>query len=219
MKSTEFDFRVDAQHVGFFETPVAYTKLKGGETLMASLKASIRSKRLVDPGLVRSNIGGWHSDTDMLFWGGPAATKLAETAINIAKRMTHFQDSDVENYNWVARMWANVTSKGGLNHMHAHPGNLWAAVLYIDMGDEGSSPNSSGGEFYIEDPRFPMSAMHNTAVRLIGSDGKPQQYQLELKVEKGNLILFPAWLRHGVRTYTGESERISIAINIDAQRK
>ena len=49
--------------------------------------------------------------------------------------------------------------------------------------------------------------------------GKPQQYEEELKLERGNIVVFPAWLRHGVRPYTGKRERISIAMIIDARRK
>jgi uncharacterized protein (TIGR02466 family) len=218
-QTSKSPLRVEAQHVGFFETPIAYCLLKDGESLMQDLGRSIKENQETAGGLSRSNFGGWHSDTDMLQWGGPAAAKLAETAINVAKRMTHFQEASPESYEWHLRMWANVTPAGGLNHMHAHPGNLWAAVLYLDMGDDVGSSEDVGGAFYIEDPRFPMSAMHNTAVRMIGADGKPQQYEVEFNLERGNLVLFPAWLRHGVRPYTGSRERISIAMNIDARRK
>lgn len=211
--------RVEAQHVGFFETPIAYCRLKEGETLIQELEKAIRQNRAQDNGLTRSNLGGWHSDTDMLKWGGDAASRLAESAINVAKRMTHFQEADSDSYDWQVRMWANVTSPGGLNHMHAHPGNIWAAVLYLDMGDEADSSEEVGGAFYVEDPRFPMAAMHNTAIRMIGIDSQPQQYEVELKLVRGNLVVFPAWLRHGVRPYTGKRERISIAMNIDARRK
>jgi len=210
---------IEAQHVGFFETPVAYCRLKDGETLIEELKESIQKNRAQNDGLHRSNIGGWHSDTDMLQWGGEAANRLAESAISIARRLSHFQEASADNYDWQLRMWANVTPPGGLNQPHAHPGNLWAAVLYLDMGDETESGEDVGGAFYIEDPRFPMSAMHNTAVRMIGADGKPQQYEVEFKLERGNIVVFPAWLRHGVRPYTGKRERISIAMNIDARRR
>ena len=77
-------------------------------------------------------------------------------------------------------------------------------------GDEVESDEDVGGAFYVEDPRFPMAAMHNTAVRIIGVDGKPQQYEEELKLERGNIVVFPAWLRHGVRPYTGKRERASL---------
>ena len=213
--------RIEAQQVGFFETPMAYCRLKEGESLLRELERSIQQNRISSDGLERSNIGGWHSDSDMLEWGGTASRRLADSAISVAKRMTHFQEAEAEGYEWNVRMWANVTPPGGLNHMHAHPGNLWAAVLYVDMGDEPEvvSDKDVGGALYIEDPRFPLCAMHNTAVRMTGVDGQPQQYQVDLKLKRGNLLVFPAWLRHGVRPYAGARERISIAMNIDARRR
>lgn len=212
--------RVEAQPIGLFETPVAYCALKDGEALMDELESVIRRKKAEDQGLSRSNIGGWHSDTDMLHWGGDAARKLAETAVNVAKRMSHFHERDKNALDWTVRMWANVTPKGGLNHLHSHPGNLWAAVLYLDMGNKiGQSEDEVGGRFYLEDPRFPMAAMRDTSFRLIGQNNAPQQYETELRLQRGNLVVFPAWARHGVRVYTGERERISIAMNIDAQQR
>lgn len=211
--------RAEAQHVGFFETPVAYCRLKDAESLLKDLEDRIRENKKEAAGLQRSNMGSWHSETDMLHWGGESAKRLSETATNIAKRMTHFQEANSEDYDWQVRMWANVTPAGGSNQLHAHPGNLWAAVLYLDMGDEVEGDRDVGGAFYMEDPRFPMAAMHNTAVRMVGIDSQPQQYDVEFKLKRGNLIVFPAWLRHGVRPYTGSRERISIAMNIDAKRK
>jgi uncharacterized protein (TIGR02466 family) len=212
--------RVKAQPIGIFETPIAYGELKDADEVMKELEVAIRKRKTTSTGLSRSNIGGWHSDTDMLDWGGQPAQKLAQTAINIAKRMSHFQDSSVADREWLVRMWANVTPAGGLNHLHSHPGNLWAAVLYIDMGYETEQESrNAGGSFYLEDPRFPMTAMRDTAFRMRGADGEPQQYQTEIQLQRGNLIVFPAWLRHGVRPYTGKRERISIAMNIDAVRK
>ena len=212
-----YNLHLEAQHVGFFETPVVVSRLKNGETLMDDLEQSIRRNKARQTGLSRSNIGSWHSDTDMLKWGGAAAGELADTAIKICKRLTVFQEVRPESYHWVVRMWANVTPQGGLNHLHCHPGNLWAAVMYVDMGEQ-KELGDSGGEFYMEDPRFPSVAMHNTAMRMLGADGNPQQFEVEFKLKRGDLIVFPAWLRHGVRTYTGARERISIAMNIDARR-
>ena len=208
------------QPLGLFETPLAYGNLTDGDALISELERLIRQRKDQSPGLTGSNIGGWHSDIDMLEWGGQPAQKLAQTAINIAKRMSHFQDSSVADREWLVRMWANVTPAGGLNHLHSHPGNLWAAVLYIDMGYETEQESSNaGGSFYLEDPRFPMAAMRDTAFRMRGADGEPQQYQTEIELQRGNLIVFPAWLRHGVRPCTGKRERISVAMNIDAVRK
>jgi len=214
----KYDYKVEAQHVGLFETPIAYCRLNLGEALLQDLERVIRAHMTSSEGIRRSNIGSWHSATNMMQWGGPAALKLAESAISIAKRLTHFEESSQEQYDWMVKMWANVTPVGGLNHLHAHPGNMWAAVLYLDMGNT-EAEQDVGGAFYVEDPRFPMIAMRNPAARLVSSDGKPQQYELEFKLERASLIVFPAWLRHGVRPYTGNRERISIAMNIDARAK
>jgi uncharacterized protein (TIGR02466 family) len=110
-----------------------------------------------------------------------------------------------------------------MNNMHVHPGNLWAAVLYLDMGRSGkegaSVDDDAGGNFFIEDPRFPLTVMRNTSMRLRDGNGKPQDIQQEFRLSRGDIVVFPAWLRHGVRPYTGERERISIALNIDAAPK
>ena len=214
-QNSSYDIRVKAQPLGLFETPIAYGELTGGEELMQDLEAAIRQRMTSDPGVSRSNRGSWHSDTDMLDWGGAAAAKLAETAINMARRMTFFKEGNAEDFHWPVQMWANVTPKGGMNDMHVHPGNLWAAVLYLRMGNE-DGKTDVGGNFYVEDPRFPLVTMRNTGMRLRGVDGSPQEIQPEFKLQRGNLLVFPAWLRHGVRVYEGDSERISIALNIDA---
>ena len=212
--------RVEAQPIGIFETPIAYGRLKDADEVMKELEVAIRKRKTISTGLSRSNLGGWHSESDMLEWGGLAAHKLAEAAVNIAKRMSYFKESSAEDRQWLVRMWANVTPEGGLNLLHSHPGNLWAAVLYIDMGHETEQEShDAGGSFYLEDPRFPMAAMRDTAFRMRGVDGQPQQYQTEIQLQRGNLIVFPAWLRHGVRPYTGKRERISVAMNIDAVGK
>ncbi len=217
MEKADYPIKVKAQPIALFETPVAYATIAQAEELTRDLLAAIELRRSQTAGLKRSNEGGWHSDTDMLSWGGAAAQKLADTAISVAKKMSHFEGASVEDFDWQARMWANVTEAGGLNTLHAHPGNLWAAVFYLDMGKDSDGSQESGGNFYLEDPRFPLAAMHNPGFRLIDGSGRPQQIQAQLKLDKDNLIVFPAWLRHGVRAYTGNKQRISVAINIDAK--
>ena len=213
-----YDVKVKAQQLGLFETPVVYSELQGAEQLMIDLESAIRDKQSGDAGVKRSNIGSWHSDTDMLDWGGAAAEQLGNSAISVAKRMSHFLGSNADDLDWKVSMWANITPRGGLNHIHAHPGNLWAAVLYLDMGTS-SDGDEVGGNFYLEDPRFPMCAMRETALRMMGVNGKPQQYEVDFSLARGNLIVFPAWLRHGVRPYSGSRERLSVAMNIDAVRR
>lgn len=212
--------KVEAQRSVLFETPVVHARFLGCEALLNDLETVARQRRDEDPaGMARSNMGGWHSDTQMLDWGGESARVLADKAIAIAKRLSAFSKASHEDFDWWAQMWANISGPGASNHLHIHPGNLWSGVLYLDMGgagERGDDTSACGGNFYFEDPRFPLSVMHNTRFRFAGPDGQPQPVQPELAPKRGDFLMFPAWLRHGVRAYTGERERISIALNVDA---
>jgi uncharacterized protein (TIGR02466 family) len=217
MTDGPYTYRVKAAPQPFFETPVAHARLEGADALIDDLRAAIERRRAAHEGLNRSNHLGWHSDTGMLAWGGEAARRLSETAVQVAKRMSAFKEGSVEDYDWRVSIWANVSPAGALNQLHVHAGNLWAAVFYVDMGaDPGES---AGGELYLEDPRFPMAAMHHTAFRFVGVEGRVQDYQPNLNLARGDMVVFPAWLRHGVRPFRGGRDRISIAMNIDAKAR
>ena len=215
--SRPFDgIRVRAAQIGLYETPILHGRLADAAALTAALRTAILDRHTAAPGLARSNVGGWHSATDMLDWGGPAATALADTAVKMAKRASHFDGRDAATVEWTVKMWANVSPPGALNMSHAHPGVLWAAVYYIDMGSP-PAEGEAGGELFFEDPRFPVPFMRLPGFRLVGIDGQPQPVERRLPTEAGDLVLFPAWLRHGVRPHLGTGDRISIAMNIDVK--
>ncbi len=207
--------RVRAERAGLFETPLLHGKLTEAEPMTVALEQAIAARRAADEGLNRSNVGGWHSTTDMLAWGGAAAEKLADMAIRMAKRLSHFEERDAASVKWSVRMWANVSPPGALNMSHAHPGVLWAAVYYVDMGMSPGDPE--GGELYFEDPRFPVPQMTFPGFRAIGADGQPQVIEQRVRTERGDMVLFPGFVRHGVRPHTGSRERVSIAMNIYAK--
>lgn len=202
-------------YVGLFETPVVIVPLENSAALIPDLAAAVRARRASHPGLVRSNVGGWHSDAGMPEWGGPAARTLAQEAIRIARSVTHLEGYSWDNVRWSVQMWANVSGPGASNALHVHPGNLWAAVFYVDLGAGDRAPEDVGGQIYFEDPRYPGVYMHANGFRPLGQDGQPLHWERQIRPIAGDLVLFPAWLRHGVRPYRGDGERISIAMNLD----
>lgn len=208
--------RVKAERLGLYETPVLHGRVADADALSAELAAAVAAHRAIVPGVGRSNVGGWHSATDMLSWGGPAAARLADAALRMARRVSFFDGRDAASYDWTIKMWANVSPPGALNMSHAHPGVLWSAVYYVDMGAPPAS-GEPGGELFFEDPRFPVPLMRLPGFRLLGGDGQPQPVERRLVTRAGDLVLFPAWLRHGVRPHRGTGERLSIAMNIDVK--
>ncbi len=214
------NIKLKAQRGMLFETPIVSAHFDNSAAFLNDLKNVIlQNKEEYKTGLARSNVGGWHSDTNMMEWGGLAAKELSERIIALTHKTSFFPDTTADKINWKIQMWANVTSKGGFNHLHVHPGNIWSAVMYVDMGgndETGDNIEGVGGEFYFEDPRFPATSMHHPGFKIIGMDNKPQSVQPELRPKRGDVLMFPSWLKHGVRPYNGNKERISIAINLDA---
>ena len=178
MEIQRYAIKVKAQPLPLFETPLGFGEISNAESLLDDLATAIKANKAASSDIKRSNEGGWLSNTDMLEWGGDAARKVADIAISIAKRMSHFEEASVDDFDWKVSIWANVTAPRGLNALHSHPGNLWAAVLYIGMRGGPESGIHPGVNFYLEDPRFPLAAMYNTGLRVADGDSSPQKYQV-----------------------------------------
>jgi uncharacterized protein (TIGR02466 family) len=205
----------EPQVVGLFETNVVVDEMPGADALNRELARAIQERRQTSAGTKISNIGGWQSDTAMLEWGGAGARRLLDRIVAAADRFTVDVKSPTERrHEWRAEMWANVSPPHASNQLHTHPGAFWSAVYYVDDGYAGSSDASAGGELVLMDPRMPMIMMTMPNLRFLGGDGKPNQAQLVMRPKSGRIVMFPAWLSHGVMPYEGSGERISIAMNL-----
>ncbi len=202
----------------FFETPLIIDSVPDAFALNADLRAAITARRTQHAGLHISNVLGWHSDTRMLEWGGAAALRLVEHVIGLADQFTLDIAATADpRYVWVPEIWANVSGHRASNQFHSHPGAYWSAVYYVDDGYGGSPDRSLGGELILEDPRMPMTMMQAPDLRILNGTGAFYEYEQLIRPSAGRLLMFPAWLRHGVRPYFGKGERISVAINITAR--
>ena len=67
-----------------FPTPFGKDVLQSEEGI-AALRQAIEAERKRDPkGIQISNVGSWHSNTNMIDWGGEAARALAYKAMTMA---------------------------------------------------------------------------------------------------------------------------------------
>ncbi|MFN3958600.1 MAG: 2OG-Fe(II) oxygenase family protein [Parvularculaceae bacterium] len=195
-----------------FPTYILETRVKDWESLNSGLQAVIAQKRASDPGISRSNLGGWHSDTDMLRWGGEPARRLGLAALQLCGAYTHDKGmrEAAPRFEMGLEMWANASPPGASNQMHAHPGCVWSAVYYVDDGGEAAS-----GKLVLHDPRFPMNRMAAPDL-VFAAEGEMEPMRVEIAPEPGKLVAFPSWLMHSVTAHQGRRERISIALNIMA---
>ena len=196
-----------------FATPLIRLKF-GDAAFLAELSATAHARRAAGPGIARSNIGGWHSDTEMVKWGGKAARDLGLKALETCASFTTdvmLSKGALPRYEFGIEMWANISPAGASNQMHAHPGALWSAVYYVD---DGGAPGD--GALALLDPRYPMSRAHAPDLAFTAQDGLREETSVNVAPEPGVMLIFPAWLMHGVKPHTGPRDRISIAMNVIA---
>jgi uncharacterized protein (TIGR02466 family) len=194
-----------------FPTPLIERDIPDAATLKPQLIAAIKARQASSPSIARSNHLGWHSDSEMLKWGGEAAKRVALATVETCAKVT--QDVGLKDgpprYEMGVEMWANVSPAGAFNHLHAHPGALWSAVYYVDDGGD-----PEGGVLTLVDPRFPMSRMYAPDLIYGETADAKRDNNLQIAPVAGRLLIFPAWLMHGVSPHSGPRERISIALNI-----
>lgn len=66
------DLAIDRDCSLFFGTPVVTLRPEGAAAVNAEPAQQILDRAVREPGVARSNAGGWQSRPDRLNWGGPA---------------------------------------------------------------------------------------------------------------------------------------------------
>ena len=149
-------------------------------------------------GKVRSNRGGWQSDTNL--WNQEVFKPLLEKTTSIVQ--TIITDISNKQPEMVIRsMWGNINPKGGMNFTHIHPSGWMSGVYYIQLPEKNDT-------ITFEDPR-PARMMDFQRSCLVSDE------YFSHHVEVGDLLLFPSWLPHFVLPNTSDENRISISFNIE----
>ena len=96
-------------------------------------------------------------------------------------------------------LWFNIQQPGSILREHCHPSSVLAGALYINVDDTCILPVHNPNPYVkFEEP------YKSTRYNLYGTD---------LKVYNGELIIFPAWLRHGNSNVNQMNDRVVISFN------
>ena len=189
-----------------YATPVLHQRLDDTEQVNQRLREVILERAAQSPSEGKSNVGGWHSDTDIFNWPVPEIQQLlgwvggATKALMAATTGQEKLSGELDAWGW-----ANVLYSGGYNTPHIHADSMWSGAYYVDTGEpEGDDPNNGIIEFM--DPR--------PAIDMVKVPGTPFTGRYRVAPQAGDLVMFPSWLYHFVNPYTGRTPRISIAFNI-----
>jgi uncharacterized protein (TIGR02466 family) len=159
---------------------------------------------------VKTNRGGWQSETDLQDWQEPPVRQLLERMLTLAReyvaRQTGRRDPDFEQ-GWKIRAWANVNERGHFNRVHDHLGkySLFSGVYYVNVGDI-EAGRAGGGRTRFEDWSL-VAIDTNREADVLRRD-------VLMTPRNGRMLLFPASLMHSVERYDGDTQRITIAFNL-----
>jgi uncharacterized protein (TIGR02466 family) len=182
-----------------FPTPVYILDIKD-QSLNLQLEKDVINWMNQDKGIVRTNVNGWHSTTDM--HEKPEFKRLVNALYEAQKKI--YIEEHLESEPFLGNMWANVNPPGGMNRAHQHPNSLWSGVYYIKATE-------NSGDLKIDDPR--------NCASMIRPKQKPGKLPTRLYREThykpitGRCIMFPSWLMHCVDPNQSNDIRISVSFN------
>ena len=153
-----------------------------------------------DSGVKRTNLKGWHSQTDM------HTIPVFKPLVDELFKMQHeiYKEEWLDKEPTMGNMWANINPPGGMNRPHIHPNSHFSGVYYI------KAPKNSG-QIVFNDPRTLSHMIMPTRIK----ETPPSHLWREVRVDpkEGRIIMFPSWLWHCVEPNESDDIRISVSFN------
>ena len=185
--------------IEIFKYGVYHAHLKTNLNLLKKFCLKLQNKK----GIVKSNLGGWHSED--LYEEYPTIVNLKKQIlehINI-----YAKEFKINRELKIKSLWININEYKDCNMPHIHPGFILSGVFYIQ-----ASENS--GDLTFHNPcEDNMESVLNTNILEYNSYNSSNWY---FKPAENMLLLFPSWLKHMVKPNMNKKQkRISISFNAD----
>jgi uncharacterized protein (TIGR02466 family) len=202
----------------YFPTMIFQYDVENPESLNKSLLEMVYAERERDRvGVNKSNtaeLGSWHSATALHKNPDyqPIMTHIDAALAHISKELSYATDQVLK----VTTMWSIINPPGNGNRAHVHPNSLWSGVYYIQ-----APPNAGNIEFV--DPR---TVLIMNQPKYLAKKKRPRDCWTKVNYTPtpGRMIMFPAWLYHGVDTNMSKEggragDRVIISFNINQTKK
>ena len=190
----------------FFPQPVLKYKVDNFKDFNEKLSSYIYKLNSEDQsGILRSNKGGWHSKPfDLKDINSIQHKFLLET--------TKYVFDAIKAFGWkldpkrviCTEMWSIINKKDDFNTIHTHPNSYLSAAYYV------KAPKNCG-KFIVENP-------HSISRHSYPALERPTEFNVKVarvEIEEGDLLLFPAYLPHGVEENKSDEDRVVISFNIN----
>ncbi len=202
-----------------FAVPLVIAKLDDCQTLNAQLRELFLEKeaqgdkyRNPEP-MVYRNKALFESNFRLFDWPQPCIATLRNFCHRSLYRaigeLNGYDQATLQKLHIAVESWFHIARRGGYFGAHNHAMHSWSGVYCVKHEDD--DPESSSGLLTFINPNGAGSMFLDMALASM----KPP-YALSprmLRLEPGQLVLFPSWLLHEVLPYEGTSERITVAFN------
>ena len=182
-----------------FPTPIWVSDLDAkvhepmNRAILANLEAMMGERPPVKAG------GTLQTDNDLHTF--EAFADLTQRITSTVEGVLRFLEIDYSDFE-ITGCWANINPPGGINTPHMHPNNYLSGVYYVQTG-------AGADSIFFADPR-PQASM------ILPRTKRENIYsanQASIEAKPGRMIVFPAWLVHGVPANRSQQDRVSVSFN------
>lgn len=202
-----------------FAVPIYTEQLRDCESLNARLRQLFLSRE--NPDYVRhdpypvASQGLFESRFDLFDWPDAAVAGLRDFCLSqlyqLIGEINGYDTGTLRRLHLAQESWFHITRSGGYFGYHNHPMHSWSGVYCVcQEGDEGVD-NSGLLTFMNPHPASTMY-MDMASLRMKSPYGAGS---VSLRLQPGQLVLFPSWMLHEVTAFlpTQEGLRITVAFN------
>lgn len=161
-----------------------------------------------------AELGSWHSATGLHKNAAyePLLTKIDDALSHISDDLRYAKDQALK----VTTMWSIINPPGNGNRAHVHPNSLWSGVYYV-QAPEGA------GKIEFVDPRT-VIIMNQPKYEAKRKRPRECWTKVNYKPTPGRMVIFPAWLYHGVDPNTCKEkgragDRVILSFNINQVKR
>jgi hypothetical protein len=205
--------------VNMFAVPFAFGQYAGHAPLNAALKqrfhALEKTGTAANPRpLTLRNQGVFESNFNLFRDADAAVQELKafcwDQLLNVVGPLNGYDIASIKRLEIFNDCWFHITRRGGFFGLHNHPNASWSGVYCVDPGRHDPGKSDSGLLSFVN-PML-MSGMHIDA----GVAKIPLPYGNQIasvRLNAGEIVIFPSWVLHDVKPYEGEGERVTVAFN------
>lgn len=202
-----------------FSVPFAQDFVPNPEGLNAQLKSLLLTREKQggyanpNPSL-KQQPGVFESDFNLFSWPDACVQQLRQFCWTVLGRtiqeLNGYSVEEMQRLQIFSHTWYHVTRHGGFTILHTHPMASWSGVYCVTPG-EMPDERPESGVLRFHNP-------HHYSNYFMDAGNMRQQAPYHhgtwsIRLQPGQLVLFPSWLQHEVLPFYGNDERVTIAFN------